>query len=476
MKILLIQPPWGDVYGSYKEVARIGNAYPPLGLCYLSAALKKKRWQTKIIDAEIEGKDIVAIVEEAQNYRPDVIGITATTPTYNSAKKVAKALKARTDVPIVLGGAHVTVMPDAISGANGAAFDYAVVGEGEVTLCELVACLERGQDTRNVRGVAFLESDGKLNVAGNRELIENLDELPFPDRESLHLDKYQWAAPGRGLTKFTTIMMSRGCPFKCIFCSAHAIFGRQLRRRKIDCILDEIAFIKNNFNINHLAFIDDVLTVDHKLILGLCEGLLERELNITWEGWTRANTFTEEVAQCMRKAGFVRVSFGIESGTPEILEVLKKGVTLEDISKAFEIAKKTGIETRGSVIIGNPFETREAVLKTFSFIKGLDNCDQMHINIATPYPGTELYDMAKKGEGGLRLLTDDVTNYKRYGDSVIEVNDLSKEDLIELQRKGFMEFYFTPKRILYNLRRAGVIAGMKNALAFLRSVVIKGRL
>jgi len=174
----------------------------------------------------------------------------------------------------------------------------------------------------------------------------------------------------------------------------------------------------------------------------------------------------------MKKAGFIRISFGIESGCPKVLKHIQKGVNLQDYAKACRIAEKLGIEIRSSVMLGHPYETQKTAMETLHFIKKLKSCKQIYINIAVPYPGTKLYEMAKKGEGGLRLLTDDFSQYKRYGSAVISVNDLQPKDLIRLQRKGFMMFYFTPGRIWYNIRRAGLKAAIRNAWAFLKSVVL----
>lgn len=265
-------------------------------------------------------------------------------------------------------------------------------------------------------------------------------------------------------------MTSRGCPFKCIFCSQGKTFGTKVRFRSAKSVIDEIEDIVNNYGIKHFAFIDDTLTLNNERVKQICNGILERSLDVTWEGWTRANTLNESLLRLMKKAGFVRISFGIESGNENILKIIKKGVNLKELENAYKLAKKVGLETRGSVMIGHPFETKETVKDTFRYIKKLKYCDQIFLNISTPYPGTELYEMAKSGKGGLKLLTEDFSKYIRYGSSVIEVNDLTKEDLIKSQRKGLLMFYLTPRRIFYNLKRAGLKAALNNSFAFIRSI------
>jgi len=248
------------------------------------------------------------------------------------------------------------------------------------------------------------------------------------------------------------------------------MFGKKVRFRSPNNFVSEMEAVVSDYGINHFQFIDDTLTLNHDLVYKMCDEIKSRGLDITWEGWTRATTINERILTKMKKAGLVRLSFGIESGNPEILKTIKKGVTLDELKKGYRIAKKVGLETRGSVMLGHPCETKDTLADTLDFIQKLNDCDQMYINITTPYPGTELYDIAKKGECGMRLLTTDFSSYKRYGNAVVEVNDLSRQDLIRHQRLGFLKFYLTPKRILYNLRRAGIRAGLKNAVAFLRSV------
>jgi len=202
---------------------------------------------------------------------------------------------------------------------------------------------------------------------------------------------------------------------------------------------------------------------------------MERGLELTMEGWTRPNTVDEEVLRLMKKAGFVQLSFGIESGDTEILKIIRCDVKKEDVQKAFTMAKGVGLETKGFVMIGHPYETKQTANNTLKFIKNLKNCDQIYINIATPYPGTKLHEMAIKEEGGMHLLTENYAEYRKYGNAVIEVNDISREDLIGLQKKGFIMFYFTPQRIIYNIQRAGLKSAAINSLAFLKSVVGKGK-
>lgn len=444
--------------------------YPPLGVCYLASCIMQNNPddEVKIVDAEADGKNINMVVEEAAGYAPHLIGITSTTPIFHQAKKLAVELKKRINSLIIVGGSHPTVMPLETM-QECPAFDFCIVGEGENTIVELIEAIRSGDSFSGIKGLVFRQN-GQIIRNQARPLVKDLDSIPLPRRNLLKLDRYLWGVPNKGIVKFTTIMTFRGCPFKCIFCSARNVFGTTVRKRDALKVVDEIEDLLRTEGIDHFSFIDDTLTLDKVQVKKICEEIKRRGLKITFEGFTRANTVDEEILSIMKDAGLVRLSFGIESGNPEILRKMKKGITLEQIKRAYEITKSVGIETRGSAMIGFPYETKKTVMQTLRFIKSLDKCDQIYLNITTPYPGTELYDMALRGEGGVRLLTRDFSEYKRYGGPVMEVNDLTKEDLIWLQKKGFRMFYLTPKRIFYNIKRAGIKAGIKNAIAFVKSV------
>lgn len=472
MRVLLLQPQWIQIYGKYSEAAKVGCVSPPLGLCYLASSLTNNGHKTIIIDMHADEVDDALLIDKIREIQPDLIGITSTTPIFDEAKKIAGLIKKNFDIPIVMGGVHLTILPqDSMQECE--SFDYGIVGEGEKTIVELVSALEGKGDMESIHGLIH-RKDGQIVMNCRRSLEDNLDSISPPALELLNLNKYVHPIPNKGLVRYTSIFTSRGCPFDCIFCSQHTMFGKKVRYRGVENVLAELEKIVNELNIHHIIFMDETLTLNKPRLKEICAGIIKRGLRFTWEGWTRANTVDEEILMLMKEAGLVRLSFGIESGNPEILKRIKKGVVLEEIQQAYNLAKRIGIETRGSVMIGHPYETRKTIMDTFRFIKGIKECDQVFINITTPYPGTELYQMAINGEGGMKLLSKDFSKYKRYGDPVIEVGDMTGKDLIMLQKQGLWMFYLTPKRIWYNVvKRTGVRVGMKNVIAFARSVLKK---
>ena len=470
-KVLLVAPPWLDVYGDFQAAAKIGCVSPPLGLAYLAAATFDAGGECRVVDMEPErmsASDLLSLIAE---YRPNLVGLTATSPVYHNAQRLAGEIKRRfPEIPLAIGGVHATIVGRQVL-EDCESFDLAVVGEGEETMREIVRALATGGGMAGISGVIF-RSGNEIVKNAPRPLRAELDDTLRPARRSLNLGLYHHYLPGKGLIPYATIFTSRGCPYRCTFCSQHTMYGRRVRWRSIESVIAELHEIVDELGIHHVIMMDETLTLDRKRTLALCQAIKDEGLDFTWEGWTHAATVDEELLRAMKSAGLIRLSFGIESGDPEVLERIKKNVTLEQIRRAFEIAAKVGIETRGSAILGHPFETRQTAWRTINFVRSISECQQIFLNVACPYPGTELYEYAVSGKGGMRLLTNDYARYKRYGDPVISVNDLGPKDLKRLQAVGLVLFYLTPRRVWYNVvKRAGPKAGFVNGLAFLRGVV-----
>jgi len=469
MKILLVNPPAVEVYGKYKAAAKAG-AQPqmPLGICYIAAVLEKAGHDVTLIDCDIDNLSITDLANLIKKTKPSIVGVTATTPVFPSAKKLIELIKKENeDIITVLGGFHVTALP--IETMQNCKADYGVYGEGEETIIELINKLEKNKKVDNVKGILYRE-EGRVTKNPPREQIkeENLDKVPFPARRLLKYKKYVWSVPGKGLVPVTSIITQRGCPFRCIFCGVRTMF-RGTRYRSLRGIMKEIRYVVNELGVNHILFQDDTLTLNRDKIIKMCREIKKRNLNFTWEGYTRANLVTKDLLAMMKEAGLVRLSFGVESGNQKILKAIKKDVKLEDYKKAYQWCYDLGIETRCSLMLGHPFETKETIKQTMHFANSL-KCFQAYINITMPYPGSELLDLAKKGYGGIKLLTTDWNEYRRYGNAVMEMNDLRRDDLIKLQKWAYKKFYLRPHIIFYNLKRAGLKAALVNIWAFFKSV------
>ncbi|MBI5788938.1 MAG: radical SAM protein [Candidatus Schekmanbacteria bacterium] len=473
MKILLVNPPFVEAYGQYKAAAKVG-AQPqmPLGLCYIGAVLENKGHQMQIIDADVEGMSIEDILTYIKTYRPDVFGVTGTTPIYASARKLlSEAKQANPQMVTIMGGFHLTALPaQTMNECSGA--DYGIIGEGEETIAELMDAIEQKKPVENIAGIAYRRKDRQAVINPVRPPIDGLESIPFPARHLLKMDKYIWSVPGKGMVPVTSIITQRGCPFGCIFCGVNTMFPGKTRYRQLDSILNEIEQVLTKTPATHFMVCDDTLTLNKPKVLQMCDEVKKRHLKFTFEGYTHASTVTKDILARLQEIGLVRLSFGVETGNQKILKAINKGVTLEQIRQAYQWCYELGMETRCSLMIGHPFETKETIQETIELAKSL-KCYQAYINITTPYPGSKLYHMAKEGFGGLRLLTDDWIQYRRYGNAVMEMNDLSVQDLIEYQRIAYKKFYMRPHIIWYNVKRAGFKAAMVNSLAFVKSVLMR---
>lgn len=476
-RVLLIGPPWGDVYGNFKHVAKVGVFYPPLGLCYLKSPLVADGHTVKVIDGEASGLSLPQILTAVEDFRADYVGIQVVSPLWGTVKTLATAIKERFGIPIIAGGPHMT-LTSMESMREAPAIDYTVLSEAEDAMRDLVNALAHGDssDVDKVTGILYRTPSGEIRTTPPRTLRPDVDRLLFPDRADLDHGKYLFSVPGAGIRRFTTLITSRGCPYNCTFCTEPLMYGRTTRFRSATNVVDEIQDFHDRHDINHFIFVDDTLTTRKERILEMCEQLRERKLDITWEGWTHVNTVSPDLLKVMAGAGLRRLSFGIESGNAEVLQSLKKNSTLPRIREAYKWAKDAGIETRGSVILGLPGDTRASVQETIDFVVNLKECDHAYFNIAMPYPGTEIRAQALAGDKGVRLLTEDYSELRRQGQKVVmEVNDLDTKALLQLQRQAYLRFWLTPRRVLYNVVRSGFKAALQNGWAFFRSFIMPTR-
>lgn len=465
MKIILLFPRWTGEYRIFAHFAKSASTWHPLNLAYLAAIAEKKGHRVRIIDGEAEQVSLKRMVKQAYDFSPDIIGITATTPFYHIAVELARGLKdVNAAIPIIIGGPHITVLKEK---AFSPFFDYAFIGESEESWPKFLERYEHRKDLSNIKGILY-RKEGRIIFTGMPEPVDDLDSIPFPARHHLKLNRYKIGTL-QGRKILATVMTTRGCPFKCIFCSTE-VFGYRARKRSVQSVIDEIKSIISDYNIRHFIFLDDTFTLDRDYILQICSMIEKERISITFEVGTRANLIDEELISRMAKSGLIRISFGLETVDPEIRRIIKKEVSLETYSKANKITNKYGIETLNSIMLGLPGETRQTVEKTLTYLGTAREIHQANFSIATPYPGTELYEMAKKGEYGLKLLTEDFSKYRRYGSAVMSVNDLSAQDLIRLQNDGFVRIYSAPWRIIPMLKKNGLFGGLLMLIRLMKKI------
>lgn len=461
MKLSLVYPAWCDEFGDFVGVAKGASSFPPLNLCIVAATAEAAGWEVQLIDGEVENLDFDQIYERVKDFGADLIGMTSTTPFFHRVVDVATQFKSRCDIPIIVGGTHFSIVREE---AFEDVFDYVVYGEAEMMFGDFLHGFEHGEPVAHIQGLMTRNADGTIRNNGEALRIPNLDDAPRPSRHLLPHKKYISGTYDYGMRPYTSMQMSRGCPFTCVYCATD-FYGLKVRRRSVESSLDEIEYLVNEMGFKHIYFFDDTLTLKRKFILEICAGIKERGIEFTWEGSTRANLWDEEMVTKMKDAGLVRISFGLETSDPEVRELIEKGLPLEDYVVSNRLNNTLGVETINSVMLGMPGDTRESIKETISFLRKARDIQHATYSIAMPYPGTELHRMAKAGEHGLELIERDYSKYQRYNSAVMIVNGISPEEMIELQMLGLSQIYSVWWRILPMVRRHGIRAIIPPAIA-----------
>jgi anaerobic magnesium-protoporphyrin IX monomethyl ester cyclase len=444
MKILLINPPTSDlILTNLPKVLAQEDPMPPLGLMYVAAYLKKHtNHEIKILDCLIEKINRQQLETRIEQERPDVIGITSLTFTLIDVLKTAKIAKqVNSDIKVVLGGPHVNIYPEET--LNFPEIDYLILGEGEKPVKDLIDNLGQTKNLYNFKGIAFKDNHKIINP-GPRELIENLDELPFPARDLVPNEKYSSVLSENN--PVTTMFSSRGCPFRCTFCN-RAHLGKIFRARSAKNVVDEMEECKR-MGIGEIFIYDDTFTINRQRVLDICSEIEKRKLKISWDVRARVDTVDQEILEAMKKTGCQRIHYGVEAGTQKVLDVMKKGITLEQVEKAFKLTQKAGIQTLAYFMIGSPRETRKDIFQTIKFAKKI-NPDFVCFSITTPYPLTELYS---QGLNEKILPYDYWKEFAKNPQSnfvpFVWEEKLSRKELFLLFKKAYHSFYLRPSYIL----------------------------
>lgn len=449
MRLTLVFPSWFGEFGSFKHAAKKVSTFPPLNLCIVAAVAEKAGWEVQLIDAHIEQLDHEAVIERIMQFRPDLVGLTATTPFFHNASLFADMLKKRSSVPVMIGGTHVSIMKEK---AFDACFDYLFIGECEMTLGDFLKRFSAGERWPDSAGV-MSRRNGELIYSGDPPLLEDLDLAPLSARHLLP-NRLYFMGTLKGKMLYTSVQMSRGCPFSCVFCACD-LHGKRFRLRSIENVMQEIEYVVNDLGVQHIYFVDDTLTLNRKFIMSLCDEIEKRNLKFTFEGSTRANLWDEEMVKRLKDCGLIRISFGLESADPQVREIIRKNVPMDSYAESNRLSNRMGIETINSVIIGLPGDSRESIKRTVDYLCRARDLLHVTLNIAIPYPGTEMLKMAESGVHGLKLIERDFSKYQRYGSAVMEVNGISPGELIDLQKKALIRIYSRWWRIVPTLKRFG---------------------
>lgn len=447
MKILLIHPPALNTITTNcpKVIEEEIDLLPPLGIMYIAAYLEKYTpHRVKILDCQAEKLNYSQLKTRLAEENPDIVGITVLTFTLIDAFKTIEVVKeVNQNTKVILGGVHVYIYPEeTMENPN---VDYLVLGEGEKTFKDLVDNISDRRNLYKIRGIVFREGTKIINT-GPGELIQDLDNLPFPAR---HLTPYKiYRSSLAKKFPITTMITSRGCPFKCLFC-LRPHFGKILRTRSARNVADEIEECKK-MGINEIFIYDDTFTVMRQRVMDICNEIKKRKIDISWDIRTRIDTVDEELLKEMKSAGCQRIHYGIEAGTQKILNILRKGITLEKAEAVIKMTRKIGIQTLAYFMIGSPEETKEDILKTFEFAKKI-NPDFVQIAITLPYPATDLYRLGLEKKIFPDFWGEFVKKPSPDFQPRFWEENLNKNELTNLLTVGYKSFYLRPSYIIQKI-------------------------
>lgn len=432
MNILIVNPPMPGIYH------RMGLIMPPLGVMYIASFLRGSGHDVEIVDLNMRNGngDI--------DFSPfDIVGVSSDTPRTNDALELARKAKEAGKL-VVMGGPHPTFQDEEILGTGWV--DFIVRGEGEATFLALVTALGEGrkEDLEKVRGISFLDSDGRIVRTSQPDYLEDLDNLPYPSRGLVKLENYRHLTlSGRPMT---SILTSRGCPYDCSFCSANKIVGRTWRARKPSNIVDEMETVMKEYPFTAFCLVDDNFTLNVKRVSDMCDEIMERDLDIRWWCMSRSDLIAknEQLVEKMAQSGCDTMFIGLESGSQKSLENYHKHSSVEMGEKAVSTLKKHGIDTHASFIIGDVNETHEDIQRTLAYALDLDPF-VLQVSIMTPYPGTRLFEEIKK-----RIYE---RNWSKYDGThgVFHTDHFAPGELEKILKDIYKKFYLRPGRLLKSL-------------------------
>lgn len=442
----------------------------PLGMMYLASYLRenyKAGCNLKLVDMRLSGNTPDKVEMAIKEFRPDIVAISAVTMEANCMHDIAKKIK--TEFPkckVVVGGPHPTAFTKkTLDDSN---IDVAVIGEGEMTFYELVEAFDKGNDISHINGIAFIK-DGAMMRTQDREYIKDLDSIPFPAWDLIEFDEYKNYLTNTPLGFRNDMMLftSRACPYNCIYC--HRIFGKVFRARSAENVMAEIDVLYNKYGVRDYDIVDDCFNLDAKRAEKICDTIIERgyKVHLSFPNGLRTDRLEKGLLEKLAKAGTVFISFAVETATPRLQKLIKKNLNIDKVKSIIDYAPKLGILTNGFFMLGFPTETEDEIRSTINYAL-TSNLHQAAFLIVTPFEGTELYEKY----GKQRDLSNIDFNEYSYHKSSFNLSEISDAKLSEIQRNGYVKFYFSPKRI-FRILYIYVILGHLSSLFFLFKYTLK---
>lgn len=470
MNVLLLCPSLlkADIRHYQEGVEKRRGIYPSLGISYIASSLLQHRHKVLIIDIDTEDQPWRRIRTVVKEFRPDLIGFHTMTWTFRQANELAKRIKElRPEVKLVVGGPNVTCFPRLSLEIS--EFDFAVKGEGELTIVELVDALENSKNLGSISGLLYKEN-GKVIQNGPRTLIKNLDEIPFPAWQLLPVIKYYDVFTHQ--RHFATLTATRGCPYNCIFCERKIRMGMKWRSRSPENIAAEIRWLISQYGIGEFMFFDDNFIIDHDWVYRLCEEIERLDKRVLWECRARVDMVDRPLLKAMKDAGCYRIRYGMESGDNEILKILKKGITVEQSLECARMSKEVGIEIFAYFMMGSPYETLETMEKTLQLALKV-NADFAVFSKTILIVGSELFTWAA-GNGYI-----DKNYWKDYllGKETNPALALSTDELPEYVVDEYIslankKFYLRPQYLMRRISKIRNVSQLYRQLQMARAFLL----
>lgn len=467
MRVLIINPPWpGKGFGTRSQNRIIKHRSDkflqyPIFLAYSAAQLKAAGHSVSYIDSVIQDFDMKQTLAEARKEKPDVIFMETTTPSIEADYLSLGELKDATGAKIVVGGPHATYFHNKVL-KECPAIDIVIRHEFDTKIAGVVSSLD---NLERVNGITFRTGDEIIDN-GDGEVCEDLDTVPFPDRDTIPYHWYLEAWYSR--RPFMNLMTSRGCPYHCTFCLwPHSMYGHKQRFRSVDNVISEINKLVDKYGIKELNVDDGTFTTNRKRVIEFCQKLRQEDYRLIWTCNGRVDNLDDEMLMEMKASGCKMIRLGVESGFQEVLDKIRKGLTLKQIEDGMRLVKKHRIQALGGFMFGFPYDSRESVEQTIRFAKKLSP-DQVQFSICMCYPGTSLYEYAKDND---LLLAKSFREFDMTYGPVVKTLDLEREELEHILARAYREFYFRPRFILQTLLHMTDIDEIKRVLRSLKSLV-----
>ena len=453
----MIAPRYSSVYEN--TIIR-GAIYqvPPLNLAAIAGALTARGHQVKIVDMG-RRKDH-ELIRSIKDFSPDFAGISFTTPLAEEAFRLAELVKKiKKDVLIISGGAHSTALP--LSVLQESVIDVVFIGEGDYSVVELIG----GKPATDIKGIGY-KQNGEFIISPNDEFIYNLDDLAFPAWDLFDLSEYRANKVFARRNPAGSIETSRGCPYGCIYCNKK-IFGKSFRPKSAGRVIDEMAYMLR-FGFGEIHVADDCFSFDLERSKIICEEIIRKKLGLLWtlDNGIRVDKVDDELLNLMRRSGCYRLSFGIESGDENILKLIKKGQTIEEVRRAVKMAKRAGLEVAGFFMFALPGETSRTMQETIDLARNLD-LDIAKVAIAIPFPGTEYSeDLLRQG----RITRSRWADYNiHFSARNLYTPSVDWDTIEHYYKKFYREFYLRPsfiiKRAIKSILNGRIIEDIRAVIA-----------